>query len=98
MSLRAFPPRRLRALSPERQRGLRWAWFLALALAAVLDIAGAVYVLRDAYRYDVAFGRLALATEIESDGSVAVQTPPALAGVQAVPPGSHIVAVRGHPV
>lgn len=37
----SFPPGRLRALSAERLTWIRVLWFVALALAMVLDIAGA---------------------------------------------------------
>lgn len=78
---------------------MRALWFLALAAALLLDIAGSVFVLRDAYRFDPAFGRLSLVSQIENDGSVTFETMPALAAApSAVPPGSRIVSIRGEPV
>ena len=85
-------------LSAERLTWVRVLWFAALALAIVLDIAGAVFVLRDTYRNDVAFGRIALASQIDNDGSVTFESLPALTGAAAIPPGSRLVGLNGKPV
>lgn len=77
---------------------MRRLWFLALAMAVVVDVAGAVFVLRDVYRHDPLFGRLSLASQVENDGSVTFQAFTAEEGAGTIPPGSRIVAVRGEPV
>lgn len=92
---RRFPPKRLGLLAPERLKWIRPLWFLTLAFAIVLDIAGATYVLRDVYRHDFAFGRLGLASELENDGTVTFQTLPTFTGAPAIPPGSQLLFERG---
>lgn len=93
-----FPPRRLAALSDVQLRWLRPLWVAVLVAAIVLDIAGAVFVLRDAYERDPSFGRFALRSAIDNDGSVLVEPIP---GSPAAPPiaiGSRIVAIEGQPI
>ncbi len=95
---RTFLPRRLTALAPERLKWVRVLWFVALGFAVVLDISGTVFVVRDAYRSDPQFHRLALASQIENDGSVSVATWERASGAAEVAPGSRITAIDGKPV
>jgi hypothetical protein len=83
-------------LPPEWLKWVRGLWFLALGLAVVLDIAGSAFVMRDVYRHDVVFGRLALSSQIENDGSVTFESFPGHS--PAVPLGSRILSVDGEPV
>ena len=57
MTRRARPvlPHRLSPLSDRQMAWVRPLWFVALALAIVLDIASTVFVVRDFYRNDVRF-------------------------------------------
>ena len=93
-----FPPRRLAAVPDRWMTGLRGVWFVLLAFAVVLDIAATVFVVRDTYRNDPKFGRLTLASQLESDGSVTVATIQGLTGTPKVAPGSYITAIDGKPV
>jgi len=94
-----FLPERLPAISDGWNAWLRPLWFIALALAIFLDIAGTVYVVRDAYKHDPAFSRLLLNSEIESDGSVSVESLVYLDGrPREVPEGSRIAAIDGEQV
>src|SRR6187549_1949077 len=95
---RMFLPRRLTALAPRRLRWVRALWFLALAFAVVLDIAGTVFLVRDHYRSDPQFHRLALASQVEDDGSVTVSSIDRLAGIPTVAPLSRVTAINGRPV
>ena len=95
---RSLLPRRLTALTPARLTWVRALWFLALAFAVVLDIAGTVFVVRDLYRNDPQFHRLALDSQIENDGSVTVSTIEGLTGTARVAPLSRITAIDGKPV
>ena len=95
---RAFLPRRLTALAPRRLKWVRALWFLALAFAVVLDIAGTVFLVRDHYRSDPQFHRLALASQVEDDGSVTVSSIDRLAGIPAVAALSRVTAINGRPV
>lgn len=93
-----FLPSRLPPPTKNQLTWIRRLWFLALALAIVLDIAGTIFVLRDVYRNDPQFNRLSLASQLENDGSVTVEGIPALKGVPVVPPMSRITAIDGKPV
>ena len=94
-----FLPERLPAISDGWNAWLRPLWFLALALAIFLDIAGTAYVVRDAYKHDPAFFRLSLNSTIENDGSVSVGSLPYLDGrPREVPEGSRIAAIDGERV
>lgn len=94
---RTLLPRRLTALAPGTLKWVRVLWFLALAFAVVIEIAGTFFVVRDVYRNDPQFHRLALASQVENDGSVTVSTlgDPAQ---PAVAPLSRITAIDGKPV
>lgn len=94
-----FPPRRLPALTEAQLSWVRPVWFLLLALAIVLGVSGATFVLQDAYQNDPSFHRLSLISEVEMDGSVTVSPPygEAAKGVD-LPAGSRIVAIDGKPV
>lgn len=94
-----FLPGRLPAISDGWNAWLRPLWFIALALAVFLDIAGTIYVLRDAYENDPAFSRLSLSSAIENDGSVSVESGIYRDGrPREVPEGSRIVAIDGERV
>ena len=93
-----FPPVRLARVTAGQLPWFRRAWFLMLAFAVVLDIAGAVFVMRDAYRYVPAFGKVTLSQVLENDGTVTVETIPGLEGTPAIPPMSRIFEIRGQPV
>ncbi|MBO9516654.1 MAG: hypothetical protein J7493_01160 [Porphyrobacter sp.] len=93
-----FLPSRLPPPTNTQLTWLRGLWFVALALAVVLDIAGTVFVMRDVYRNDPQFHRLALTSEIENDGSVTVESIPDVAGAPVVPLLSRITAIDGKPV
>jgi hypothetical protein len=93
-----FLPTRLGAVSTAWLTWLRPVWFLLLALAVVLDIAGTVFVLRDVYRNDPQFTRLGVVSIIENDGSVTIEPIGGVEGAPAVEPGSRIVAIDGKPV
>jgi hypothetical protein len=93
-----FPPDRLTPVTDRQLAWLRPLWFLALALAIVLDIAGTVFVLRDTYQNDPEFGRLAMVSQIESDGSITVESIPGLTGAPRIAAGSRITAIDGQPV
>jgi hypothetical protein len=95
---RKFPPRRLTMLSDARMTWVRPLWFLALALAIVLDIASTVFVVRDIYRNDPQFNRLTLASQFENDGSVTVLSIGGIEGAPDIAPGSRITAIDGKPV
>jgi hypothetical protein len=91
-------PRRLTALAPARLGWVRALWFIALAFAVVLVIAGTFFVVRDVYRNDPQFHRLALSSQVESDGSVTVSSLEGRAESNAVTPLSRITAIDGKPV
>jgi hypothetical protein len=95
---RGFLPRRLTMLAPSRLRWVRPLWFLALAFAVVLDIAGTVFAVREVTRIEPQFARLSLSSEVELDGSVTVSTIEGLRGVPAIVPLSRITAIDGKPV
>ena len=95
---RMFLPRRLTALAPGRLRWVRVLWFLALAFAVVLDIAGTVFAVREVYRIEPPFSRLALSSQTEIDASVTVSTIEGATGVPAVEALSRITAIDGKPV
>src|SRR6187549_276083 len=92
---RMFLPRRLTALAPARLRWVRALWFLALAFAVVLDIAGTVFAVREVYRIEPPFSRLALSSQTEIDASVTVSTIEGLTGVPSIAPLSRITAIDG---
>ncbi len=75
-----FPPDRRAPVTDRQLAWLRPLWFLALALAIVLAIAGTVFVLRDTYQNDPEFNRLAMVSQVETDGSITVEAIPGLAG------------------
>ena len=93
-----FPPERLAPVTDRQMAWLRPLWFLALALAVVFDIAGTMFVLRDTYQNDPQFGRLAMVSQVESDGTVTVEAMPGLAGAPRIAAGSRIAAIDGRPV
>jgi hypothetical protein len=93
-----FPPRRLAALSDAQLRWVRPLWFLVLVAAIVLDMAGAVFVLRDAYESDPAYHRFALASSIDDDGFALVEGLPGNPAAPPVTEPSRIVAIDGRPV
>jgi hypothetical protein len=93
-----FPPARLRAIRADRLGWIRPLWFLALAFAIVLDIAGTVFVLRDSFHNDLVFARVGLVSQIENDGSITVESIASGHRPQAIPAGTRIVAIRGQPV
>jgi hypothetical protein len=95
---RDFPPARLPSLPARPLKWIRRVWFVALALAIVLDVAGGIFAAREAYQYGPTLARLSLVSEIESDGSITVETMPALAGSGSIPPLSRIISIRGQPV
>jgi hypothetical protein len=92
---RRLLPRRLTLLAPWRLRWVRALWFLALALAVVLDIAGTVFAVREVYRIEPEFNRLALSSQTETDGSVTVSTIAGLDGTPTVAALSRIAAIDG---
>ena len=96
--LQRFPPRRLAALSDAQLRWVRPLWFLVLVAAIALDIAGAAFVLRDAYDRDPAFHRFALASSIDDDGFALVEGLPGNPAAPPVTEPSRIVAIDGQPV
>lgn len=93
-----FPPRRLAAIPDAWFRWLKPLWFAALIAAIALDIAGAVFVLRDAYERDPAFFRVSLNSSIDSDGSVLVQPMPGNPASPPIEEDARIVAIDGRPV
>jgi hypothetical protein len=95
---RTLLPRRLTALAPGRLKWVRGLWFLMLAFAVVLDIAGTFFVVRDVYRNDPQFHRLALASQVENDGSVTVSALGEPTDTAGVAPLSRITAIDGKPV
>ena len=95
---RTWLPRRLTPLSPEPLKWLRGLWFLVLAFAVVFDIAGTVFALREIYRIEPQFNRLALSSQTEVDASVTVSTIEGLDGAPAIPALSRITAIDGKPV
>src|SRR5690606_25097861 len=65
----------------------------------MLDIAGTVWVIRDAYVHDPQFARLGLISQIENDGSLTIENRPSADGRPLdVPPMSRIVAIDGKAV
>jgi hypothetical protein len=95
---RAILPRRLTALAPARLKWVRALWFLALAFAVVLDIAGTVFAVREFRSIEPQFNRLALSSQTETDGSITVSTMGGLAVAPAVAALSRITAIDGAPV
>jgi hypothetical protein len=96
---RRFPPRRLTAIPDHSRKWLRPLWWLALALAILLDIAGAAFIVRDLYVNDPEFAAVGLASQIEDDGSVTVSSMVAGPdGTLAIADDSRIVAIDGKPV
>ncbi|KRA82961.1 hypothetical protein [Altererythrobacter sp. Root672] len=93
-----FLPSRLPPPTNTQLTWIRGLWFVALALAVVLDIAGTVFVLRDTYRNDPQFHRLSLTSQVENDGSITVESIPGNTGVPVVPAMSRITAIDGKPV
>lgn len=93
-----FPPERLPPVTDGQLVWLRPLWFLALALAIVLVIAGTVFVLRDTYQNDPQFNRLAMVSQVETDGSVTVESIPGITGTPRIVAGSRITAIDGQPV
>jgi hypothetical protein len=69
-----FLPDQLSAVPDRWHEWLRPLWLVVLALTLVLVVAGTVYTLRDAYVNDFEFGRLALTSQIENDGSVTIHS------------------------
>jgi hypothetical protein len=92
-----FPPYRLRAVNDRWHAWLRPAWFVVLVFALVLDVAGTVYVVRDAFVSDPAFQRLGLNSRVENDGSIGVYGSRRLAAPP-LPEGSYVVSIDGAPV
>lgn len=94
-----FLPDRLSAVPDRWHEWLRPLWLLVLVFTLVLDIAGTIWVIRDAYVNDLSFARIGLLSQIENDGSVTVEDRPRPDGQPlAVPPDSRIVAIDGKPV
>ncbi len=94
-----FPPRRLPALTEAQLSWVRPVWFLMLALAIVLGVAGATFVLRDTYQNDPSFHRLSLVSQVEADGSVTVSPPYGEpASRNGITQGSRIAAIDCKPV
>lgn len=93
-----FPPYRLRAVSDRWNRAVRPAWFAVLVFALFLDIAGTVFVLRDAYVNDISFARLGLSSRIENDGSVSIYARSRGPNAPELPEHTRIVSVDGKPV
>jgi hypothetical protein len=93
-----YLPRRLPGVPAKWSGWVRGLWFLALAFAVVIDIAGAVFAVRDVYRNDPQFNRLSIASQIENDGSVTVATMTGLSGTPAIAAGSYVTAIDGRSV
>jgi len=93
-----FPPRRLAAVPDRWMTWVRALWFLLLAFAVVLDIAATVFTINDTYHNDPRFDRLALTSQIQSDGSVQVSPMPDVAGAPAIEDASYITAINGKAV
>lgn len=92
-------PRRLPGISDRWNAWLRPLWLIVFGLTLLLDIAGTVYTLRDAYSNDPQFARIGLISEIENDGSVTIESQPRGDGKPIdLPPLSRIVAIDGTPV
>jgi hypothetical protein len=94
----SFPPDRLAPVTDRQLAWLRPLWFLVLALAIVLDIAGTVFVLRDIYHNDPAFNRLGMVSQVENDGSITVEAIPGISGTPRIVPGSRIATIDGQRV
>ena len=71
-----FLPKRLPAVTDRWHGWLRPLWLAVLVLALLLDAAGTVFVLRDAYVHDPQFARLGLISQVENDGSVTIEGRP----------------------
>ena len=93
-----FPPYRLRPIGDRWHRALRPAWFAALLLALVLDVAGTVYVWRDAYVNDPSFLRLGLTSAIENDGAVTIESQPREGRPPDLSGGTRILSIDGRPL
>src|SRR6478735_8652185 len=92
---RTWLPRRLTTLAAGRLKWVRVLWFLALAFAVVLDISGTVFAVREIYRIEPQFQRLALSSQTEVDASVTVSTIEGVTGVPAIGALSRITAIDG---
>jgi len=94
-----FLPDRLRAISDRRHEWLRPLWLALLTLTLALDIAGTIWIVRDAYIHDPQFARIGLTSQIENDGSVTVESHPAADGrAPDAPSMTRIVAIDGEVV
>lgn len=93
-----FLPDRLSAVPDRWHEWLRPLWVVVLVLTLLLDIAGTVWVVRDAYVHDPHFGRLGLISQIENDGSVTIASQPVETGDPDLPPMSRIAAIDGKPI
>lgn len=69
------PPSRLRTIPDARAKLLRPLWAALLIFAIVIDIAGALHVLRATYEYRPVFDRLGLDYEVQYRGEVWVGLP-----------------------
>jgi hypothetical protein len=89
-------PDRLPAVTDRWHGWLRLAWFGVLALTLLLDIAGTMFVMRDAFVHDPSFLRLGLISTIENDGTVTVKSRPHSDGRPAeLPEGTRVLAIDG---
>ncbi len=94
-----FLPDHLSAVPDRWHEWLRPLWLVTLVLTLMLDIAGTVWVIRDAYVHDPQFARIGLISQIENDGSVTVENQPSADGRPLdVPPMSRIVGIDGKAV
>jgi hypothetical protein len=94
-----FLPDHLSAVPDRWHARLRPLWLMVLVLTLFLDIAGTVWVLRDAFVYDPHIHRLGLVTQLENDGSLTVETRPYEDGRPPdIPPLSRIEAIDGRAV
>jgi hypothetical protein len=95
---RSFPPVRLSRVSDHWLTRLRRVWFMALAFAIVLDIAGFIFAMRVEYDYGPALARVSLSQSVENDGTVTVESLVGLQDAPTIPPGSRIARIGAEPV
>jgi hypothetical protein len=92
------PPHRLRPISQRHVLFLRPLWMLLFGFALFADVAGAIYVWRDAYEVRPVFAGWGLDYDVQYAGDVAVGTIADRSGKQQVETSNHIVGLNGEPV
>jgi len=92
------PPVRLRQLSDNWSRLVRWLWMLLFGFAVLADIGATIYVFRDAYEVQPVFSRWGLDYDVEYTGEVLVGTLPDKDGKQLVQTQARVTGIDSRSV